>query len=140
MAIFWNYKRRGGKLYNVKSWLYIVTNQAIQKYHIQQRRREGFVCNLEEYFEESWAKEAFFVWNNDIIYGELTKGLLWEKVLSLKGLGPEIIRLHYQQGYKLKEIASILKKKESTVRTIKRRALRELKEILLKEGRSIYER
>ena len=56
--------------------------------------------------------------------------LVWEAVKKLPGAQREVINLFYQEGYQTAEIAGILGRKESTVRSDLRRAREKLKEIL----------
>ena len=55
---------------------------------------------------------------------------VWEAVKSLPEKYREVIHLYYQEGYSSKEIASILNRKESSVRTDLKRGREKLKEIL----------
>ena len=55
---------------------------------------------------------------------------VWEAVKSLPDNQREVIHLFYQEGYKTAEIAKILGRKESTVRSDLKRAREKLKEIL----------
>jgi len=55
---------------------------------------------------------------------------VWEAVKKLPGAQREVIHLFYQEGYQTAEIAGILGRKESTVRSDLRRAREKLKEIL----------
>ncbi|MBQ2610102.1 MAG: sigma-70 family RNA polymerase sigma factor [Butyrivibrio sp.] len=58
---------------------------------------------------------------------------VWEAVRSLPEKYAEVIHLYYQEGYQSADIAGLLNKKESTVRSDLKRAREKLKEIL-KEG------
>ena len=55
---------------------------------------------------------------------------VWEAVKKLPDNQREVIHLFYQEGYKTAEIAKILGRKESTVRSDLKRAREKLKEIL----------
>ncbi len=55
---------------------------------------------------------------------------VWEAVKSLPEKYREVIHLYYQEGYSSKEIANILNRKESSVRTDLKRGREKLKEIL----------
>ena len=55
---------------------------------------------------------------------------VWEAVKSLPDNQREVIHLFYQEGYKTAEIAKILGRKESTIRSDLKRAREKLKEIL----------
>lgn len=55
---------------------------------------------------------------------------VWEAVKQLNETEREVIHLFYQEGYQTKEIAEILNRKESTIRSDLKRAREKLKEIL----------
>lgn len=57
---------------------------------------------------------------------------VWEAVKSLPETGREVIHLFYQEGYQTSEIAYIIGRKESTIRSDLKRARDRLK-IILKE-------
>ena len=58
---------------------------------------------------------------------------VWEAVKSLPEKYSEVIHLYYQEGYSTADMAAILNKKESTVRSDLKRARDKLKEILKEE-------
>ncbi len=58
---------------------------------------------------------------------------VWEAVKSLPQTSREVIHLFYEEGYQTAEIAQILGRKESTVRSDLKRARERLKEILKEE-------
>ena len=58
---------------------------------------------------------------------------IWEAVKGLPEVQREVIHLFYQEGYATAEIAKILGRKESTVRSDLKRARERLKEILKEE-------
>lgn len=55
---------------------------------------------------------------------------VWEAVKSLPDKYREVIHLHYKEGYQTAEIAQILNRRESTVRSDLRRGREKLKQIL----------
>ncbi len=55
---------------------------------------------------------------------------VWEAVKSLPDKYREVIHLHYKEGYQSAEIAQILNRRESTVRSDLRRGREKLKQIL----------
>ncbi len=69
---------------------------------------------------------------DDRIMGEQREDLsfVWEAVKQLPVKQREVIHLFYYEGYPTKEIAQILKRNESTVRSDLKRARDKLKEIL----------
>ena len=71
---------------------------------------------------------------NDELVAEEREDLafVWEAVKSLPDTAREVIHLFYQEGYQTAEIAKILDRKESTVRSDLKRARERLK-IILKE-------
>lgn len=58
---------------------------------------------------------------------------VWQAVKSLPERYREVIHLFYQEGYAVREIADILERNESTVRSDLRRGREKLKEILREE-------
>ena len=58
---------------------------------------------------------------------------VWEAVKSLPEKFVEVIHLYYQEGYSTVDIAGILNRKESTVRSDLKRAREKLKKILKEE-------
>ncbi|SFR66251.1 RNA polymerase sigma factor [[Clostridium] aminophilum] len=58
---------------------------------------------------------------------------LWEAVKKLQTKSAEVLHLFYQEGYQTAEIAQILGRKESTVRSDLRRARERLKTVLKEE-------
>lgn len=58
---------------------------------------------------------------------------LWEAVKSLESPYREVIHLYYYEGYSGKEIAEMLGRRESTIRSDLRRGRMKLKEILKEE-------
>ena len=57
---------------------------------------------------------------------------VWEAVKSLPETAREVIHLFYQEGYRTSEIAYIIGRKETTIRSDLKRARERLK-IILKE-------
>lgn len=55
---------------------------------------------------------------------------VWEAVRQLPGNYREVIHLFYQEGYSTKEISTILRRNESTVRSDLKRGRDKLREIL----------
>jgi RNA polymerase sigma factor (sigma-70 family) len=58
---------------------------------------------------------------------------VWDAVKSLPDMSRDVIHLHYYEGYSTKDIASILDRNESTVRSDLMRARERLKNILKEE-------
>lgn len=58
---------------------------------------------------------------------------MWDAVKSLPVKYREVIHLFYYEGYPVKEIAGILQRKESTIRSDLRRGREKLKNILKEE-------
>jgi len=58
---------------------------------------------------------------------------VWDAVKSLPVKYREVIHLFYYEGYPVKEIAGILQRKESTIRSDLRRGREKLKNILKEE-------
>lgn len=78
-------------------------------------------------------------WNRNITFEEIEKASydksdeLLEFILNIPEKYKEIIFLYYYEGYSTKEISELLKKKESTVRSLLKRSRDLLKEILKEE-------
>lgn len=69
--------------------------------------------------------------NDELTYQEREDlSFVWGAVKSLPETGREVIHLFYQEGYRTAEIAEILGRKESTVRSDLKRARERLKTIL----------
>ena len=58
------------------------------------------------------------------------EGRLYDAVMALPGKYRLPLYLYYYEGYKIKEIADILHKKENTIHTWLRRAKKELRDLL----------
>lgn len=58
---------------------------------------------------------------------------VWDAVKTLPPQYAEAVHLYYQEGYSCDEIARLLDKNESTVRTLLRRARMRLKDVLKEE-------
>ena len=71
------------------------------------------------------------------MWEERNDGVLLEEVTKLPRKYREVIHLHYYEDMPIKEIASLLKKKEATVKTNLYRGRQLLKKVLEEVG---YER
>ncbi len=74
--------------------------------------------------------------NEEITTGDEDKSdtsFVWEAVNKLPDKYRDVVHLYYAEGYDTKEIAKILDRKESTVRSDLKRGREKLKEILGKE-------
>ncbi len=111
--------------------------------------KSGSEYNDEEH-EKAWLlRVAINLSKNKIKYNkiretdELMEGLVseekeglsfvWEAVKSLPEKYASVVHLYYQEGYSTADIAGILNKKESTVRSDLKRARDKLKKILKEE-------
>ena len=72
---------------------------------------------------------------NEELVGEEREDLsfVWEAVKLLPDTAREVLHLFYQEGYSTAEIAKILERKESTVRSDLKRARERLKDVLKEE-------
>lgn len=70
----------------------------------------------------------------DLIQPESEEYELYEYLLKLPANYRTVIYLHYYQGYRLVEIAEMMGKKPSSIRTTLQRAKQKLKEEMVKEG------
>lgn len=72
---------------------------------------------------------------NEELVGEEREDLsfVWEAVKHLPDTSREVLHLFYQEGYSTAEIAKILERKESTVRSDLKRARERLKDVLKEE-------
>jgi len=57
--------------------------------------------------------------------------MVWDAVRSLPAKYSEVIHLYYYQGYTTAKIAELLSKKESTIRSLLKRARIKLKVVLM---------
>ncbi|SFU58857.1 RNA polymerase sigma factor [Butyrivibrio sp. INlla21] len=104
----------------------------------------------DESHEKAWLlRVAINLSKNKIKYNklretdELMEGLVseekeelsfvWEAVKSLPEKYAEVVHLYYQEGYSTVDIAAILERKESTIRSDLKRAREKLKKILKEE-------
>lgn len=72
--------------------------------------------------------------NEELVAEERTDlSFVWEAVKGLPETARDVLHLYYYEGYKTAEIAGILKRSESTVRSDLKRARERLKEILKEE-------
>lgn len=106
---------------HLKAWLIRVTiNTSIDANRNYQNKKEvALEENISEYLEKE-EQEVFTV------------------LEKLKPISRNIIYLYYYQGYKINEIAKILKKNQNTVSTNLARARKELRRFL-EEGGDRYE-
>lgn len=84
--------------------------------------------------ERSWFKRKVILSDDISTYQSITKsdGSLdvIDAVIKLPTNYKNVIYLHYYEGYKIREMASILKKKENTIHTWLKRSKELLKEML----------
>jgi RNA polymerase sigma-70 factor (ECF subfamily) len=106
---------------NMKAWLIRVTINQAKNLLRASSFRKARQCDLDETMiaEETLDPDCFE---------------LYEYVKDLKPKYRTIIYLYYYERYSVKEIAAILKIRETTVTTQLSRARNQLKEILLAEG------
>ena len=97
---------------HIKSWLIRVTiNQCLD-------------------YKKSLTKKSTVPIENMEIPFEQKEGEILEELQLLKEDERNVLYLHYYEGYKIKEIADILHKKENTIHTWLKRAKDELKDLL----------
>ncbi|WP_448902669.1 RNA polymerase sigma factor [Eubacterium sp.] len=97
---------------HIKSWLIRVTiNQCLD-------------------YKKSFArKEMVSIDNLEVPFTQEERGIL-EELYLLKDEERNILYLYYYEGYKIKEIAQILKQKQNTINSKLTRARKKLKEIM----------
>lgn len=117
----------------LNSWLYKITirevgvtakekkriNERELHYTLEQWNREELSENLAEPEEIRLDLNKSF---SDVEINDMVK--------SLKYPAPEILRLHFVEGFTLKEIGTILGIKSSTVRSIEARSYKKLKDMI----------
>ena len=97
---------------NIKSWLIRVTiNQCLD-------------------YKKSLTKKSTVPIENMEIPFEQKEGEILEELQLLKEDERNVLYLHYYEGYKIKEIAKILKQKQNTINSKLTRARKKLKEIM----------
>ena len=99
-----------------KSWLFTVAAN-----HSKNKIKSNNIRRADELNEELVAEKK-----EDLSF-------LWEAVKSLPEEYREVIHLFYQEDYTTAQIATVLKRRESTVRSQLKRARDKLKEILKEE-------
>lgn len=99
-----------------KSWLFTVAAN-----HSKNKIKSNSIRRADELNEELVAEKK-----EDLSF-------LWEAVKSLPEDYREVIHLFYQEDYTTAQIATVLKRRESTVRSQLKRARDKLKEILKEE-------
>ena len=100
-----------------KAWLLRVTiNLSKNKIKFNQRRHTSELIDADFYTE-----------------AESDLKIVWEAVKSLPSAYAEVLHLFYQEGYPTEQIASLLSKKESTVRSLLHRGRAKLKAVLKEE-------
>ena len=118
----------------LNSWLYKISYRKMLSYMQKQRilnEREVLYSPEEWEREEFGESEAILVW--DIIDGFFDDGELSELVEQLKYPAPQIIRLRFVEGFRLKEISEMLGLNYNTVKTIEYRAFKRLKQMIENE-------
>lgn len=119
---------------NLQGWLYVVTKNAVNRFRKEKKKREGRFCDFEDCMTKRQTKEAFFMCKNDIIEGQIR---LYEVINAIKMLDKEdqkIVVMYYLYEYGLKDIAAALDFNINTVKTRKRRAIAEMRKILIEGG------
>jgi RNA polymerase sigma factor, sigma-70 family len=100
---------------HIKKWLIVVA-----------------VNECKNHFSSAWKRKIFPLSEKEenihIVDG--TNNIVLEAVLNLPKKYRLVVHLYYYEGYKIKEIASILKEKETTIQTRLARARTILKEII----------
>ncbi|WP_240843521.1 sigma-70 family RNA polymerase sigma factor [Acidaminobacter sp. JC074] len=93
------------------------------------------VCinKCKDHFKSSWFKKTCPLDNSIVLFAPEEKEIL-EEVFQLQREDRNIIYLYYYEGYSIREIASILRKKENTISSKLQRARKKLK-VLIQEGR-----
>ena len=92
------------------------------------------LCN--DYNKSFWNKNTSAL-DEEISQCDEEDGIIFKEINKLKPAYRDVIYLYYYQGYKIKEISSILKMKENTVSSNLTRARESLKNIL-EDGGEIY--
>lgn len=101
---------------HIKNWLIRVT-----------------INECKDYNSSFWEKNVYFLSGQEQIGNKNNDLKIKNVVLGLPTKYSVIIYLYYYEGYKIKEIAKILKMNESTIKTNLSRARQKLKEILKEE-------
>ena len=127
----WRKIKKYDKKYKFKNWLYVIAKNTCLDYLKKNKVVNFSDLNLadDNLFFEKLIKETLaspqaeleIAQAADLINGAIAK--LPEKYKAT-------IKLHYQGGYKFREIAAILKESIETVKSRNRRALKYLKKIL----------
>ena len=121
-------------LENLNSWLYRISYRKMILFGKAHRIRFETEISYPDYYGELGidSVEDRYVWNAMDNY--LTDEDLCEMINSLKEPAPYIIKLRFEMGFTLKEIADFLNVKYNTVKTIERRAFKKLKTMIEERG------
>lgn len=115
-------------------WLYTIAGRTMiafaKKYNLKFIRELYYTSEEGELEFEDTSSKA--VW--EIVEDQFTNEEIRKMVMSLKPPAPQIIHLRYMLDLKLKDIADMLGMNYNTVKTIERRALKKLKEMMNKKG------
>ncbi|UII55895.1 sigma-70 family RNA polymerase sigma factor [Cytobacillus spongiae] len=84
-------------------------------------------CN--DFFRSSWFKKVVTI-NEYMEFLAPEEQIVMEEIFQLEGVDRTVIYLYYYEGYSIKEISSIIGKKENTISSRLQRARKKLKHIL----------
>lgn len=92
------------------------------------------INRCKDHFKSSWFKKRVAMPEDLLLEAPLESGV-FEEIFELETMDRTIVYLHYYEGYSIKEISEILKKKPNTIGSRLQRARKKLKHIL--EERSV---
>lgn len=117
-------------------WLFrIMKRKAGHFFAAQKKRMEREAC-LEDWQEQQFQEpDAYQAWQ--AAERAIDDETLCRMVNSLSPPAPAIIRMRFEAGFTLKEIAEMLEMNYNTVKTIEHRAFKALKAMIIKEEEQI---
>lgn len=94
------------------------------------------INKCKDHFKSSWFRKTVLISENMDFLAPEEKGIMNE-IFSLDKKYRNVIYLYYYEGYSIKEIANILNKNANTISSLLQRARKNLKTIILEEGKLI---
>lgn len=114
-------------------WLFRITKRRAGRFFVEQKKRMEREINLEEWLErQADEPSAYQAWK--AAEQRIDDEQLRNMVESLRPPAPTIIRMRFEMGFRLKEIAEMLELNYNTVKTIENRAFKKLKAMIIREG------
>lgn len=118
-----------------KYWILKIAKRQAVRYIKKERERKS---NEQALSEMTASREEGAQWNPDDQFSQLMKNMDKEQLRCLMGRlslkEQKVLTLYYAYGYKLRDIAAILKESDSNVRTISKRSKEKLRKMIENEN------